>query len=64
MDSISSVLEPFKDQLLAIAVVATILQFFSGALICRKIYINGSAAGIPPTKFINSVVMYKTTLKI
>lgn len=57
MESLSKVLQPYKDMVSTFASVITILQFFSGVFVCKDIYKKGDTKGIPSTPFIGGMVV-------
>ena len=57
MERLSYSLQPHKELVGNVASFITILQFFSGAVICKDIYKKKNTQGIPSTPFIGGVVL-------
>lgn len=55
MESVSQILEPYRDIVGEIATYVTIAQFFSSVPLCRDIYKKGSTKGFVATPFIGGL---------
>ncbi|XP_076266815.1 sugar transporter SWEET1-like [Rhynchophorus ferrugineus] len=63
MESISQILQPYRDIVGEVASYVTIAQFFSGILLCRDIYKKGSTKGFVATPFIGGLTLGVLMLK-
>lgn len=57
MEAISESLQPYKNVVGQVASIVTILQFFSGAFVCKDIYKKGNTEGTSSTPFVGGLVV-------
>jgi len=57
MDKLSYILKPFKDEIALAAVVFTVIQFFSGTLVCYDFIKKKTTKGISIIPFLGGVVL-------
>ncbi|XP_044271598.1 sugar transporter SWEET1 [Tribolium madens] len=63
MEALSKALQPYKNVVGTVASYLTILQFFSGAFICRDIYKKGNTEGVNSMPFVGGIMLGLAMLK-
>ncbi|KAK4876372.1 hypothetical protein RN001_012794 [Aquatica leii] len=63
MENLSAILEPYQQTLGWLASTAAVVQYFSGAVLCKDIYYNQSTYGISPTPFVGGLITAIIMLK-
>lgn len=64
METLSNILQPYKNVVAQTASIVTIAQFFSGTFICKEIYQKKSTVGIPAIPFIGGITIGTLMLKL